>query len=142
MITIYCDGACSNNPGAGAWAYVVFENINSQTKQIACATGSFSATTNNRMELMAAIHAIDFIENEGTIILDSQYVRNGITAWVHGWKKNNWKTTAKEPVKNVDLWQILDDKNTSKKITWLWQKGHANSLHDVADEYAQAAVLR
>lgn len=134
---IYCDGACSGNPGPGAWAYVIFEN----NIEVAFATGCEKNTTNNRMELMAAIMALQSLsENEScSLIVDSQYLRNGITSWIFTWKKNGWKSSSGQ-VKNRDLWERLDSLTQNVKIEWIWQKGHANSLHDRADELARGAV--
>lgn len=145
MLTIFCDGACSGNPGPGAWAYIVFEgdldhrNIqNNKNNIIALASGASKDTTNNRMELMAAINAVRAFDN-CTIIVDSKYVKDGITSWINKWKINGWKS-ASGAVKNVDLWQELDRVLAGKKIKWEWQPGHANTVHDLVDQVARNAV--
>jgi len=122
MITVYTDGACSGNPGPGGWGVLIENN---GTTQELC--DGESLTTNNRMELMAAIKALEFIE-PGTpirLVTDSNYVKDGITSWLPKWKKNGWKTAAKKPVKNDDLWRLLDARSQRHQVTWEWVKGHA-----------------
>lgn len=136
MRKIYCDGACSNNPGSGAWAYAVFEN----DKVISYATGAEANTTNNRMELSAAIAALEAFD-DCVIIVDSKYVKDGITDWIRKWKVNGWKS-ATGPVKNVDLWKKLDALVQQRNVQWEWQKGHANNVHDYVDELARGAVIK
>jgi ribonuclease HI len=136
MLKIYCDGACSGNPGPGAWGYVVFEN----GVQIAHAYGIETDTTNNRMELVATIKALEGF-NDCNIIVDSRYVKDGITNWIIKWKKNGWKT-ASGKVKNVDLWEQLDELCASRNIKWDWEKGHANNTHDCVDILVRSAVLK
>ncbi len=125
MITIYTDGGCSGNPGPGGWAFAVSEN----GKLVYSSSGGDEATTNNRMELTAVINALQFAldrgEREVTILTDSQYVKNGITQWIHSWKRNGWRTSSKAPVKNVEYWVRLDSLNSSLSVTWSWVKGHA-----------------
>ncbi len=125
MITIYTDGGCSGNPGPGGWAFAVSEN----GKLVHSSSGGDEATTNNRMELTAVINALQFAldrgEREVTILTDSQYVKNGITQWIHSWKRNGWRTSSKAPVKNVEYWVRLDSLNSSLSVTWSWVKGHA-----------------
>lgn len=135
--TIYCDGACSGNPGPGAWSYVVF---NSKKSLVFSGSGFEEQATNNRMELMAVIKALEGFDGVN-LVLDSKYVLDGITSWIHNWKRNGWRSTT-GTVRNVDLWQDLDRLVSDRKIEWSWQKGHASSLHDFADELARESVLR
>ena len=125
MITIYTDGSCLNNPGNGGWAAII--NINDDVKKI---SGSVKDTTNNKMELMAPIKALQEIKEKQPIEIytDSQYVRLGITDWVHKWMKNNWQTSKKEPVKNKELWIQLYELTNSFDIKWIWVKAHAGNL--------------
>ena len=137
--TIYTDGACSGNPGPGGWGAVIFDNNNKQ-KNI---SGSEENTTNNRMELSAAIMALEEVNSnsEITIYTDSIYVKNGITEWVLKWKENGWKNSNKEPVKNKDLWEKLDNLCEQNTINWKWVKGHAsNKYNNLADELATKAI--
>jgi ribonuclease HI len=137
--TIYTDGACSGNPGPGGWGAVIFDNDNKQ-KNI---SGSEENTTNNRMELSAAIMALKEVNmnSEITIYTDSNYVKNGITEWVLKWKENGWKNSNKEPVKNKDLWKKLDNLCAQNTIYWKWVKGHAsNKYNNLADELATKAI--
>ena len=138
MIKIYTDGSCLNNPGKGGWAAIV--NINNNIKKI---SGSVKDTTNNKMELMAPIKALQEIKEKQPIEIytDSQYVRMGITDWVHKWIKNNWQTSKKEPVKNKELWIHLYDLNKSHEIKWIWVKAHAgNILNEEVDLLAKQAA--
>ena len=138
MITIYTDGSCLNNPGNGGWAAII--NINDDVKKI---SGSVKDTTNNKMDLMAPIKALQEIKEKQPIEIytDSQYVRLGITDWVHKWIKNNWQTSKKEPVKNKELWIQLYDLNKSHEIKWVWVKAHAgNILNEEADLLAKQAA--
>ena len=138
MITIYTDGSCLNNPGNGGWAAII--SVNGEVKKI---SGSVKDTTNNKMELMAPIKALQEIEEKQPIEIytDSQYVRMGITDWVHKWIKNNWQTSKKEPVKNKELWIQLYDLNKSHKIKWIWVKAHAgNILNEEVDLLAKQAA--
>jgi ribonuclease HI len=141
MIKIYTDGSCLNNPGNGGWAAII--NINDDIKKI---SGSVKDTTNNKMELMAPIKALQTIEEKQPIEIytDSQYVRLGITDWVHKWIKNNWLTSKNEPVKNKELWIQLYNLNKSYEIKWIWVKAHAgNILNEEVDLLAkQAAELK
>jgi ribonuclease HI len=125
LITIYTDGGCSGNPGPGGWAFAVSEN----GKLVTTSSGGDAQTTNNKMELTAVINALRFAldkrEHEVTILTDSQYVKNGITQWIHSWKRNGWRTSSKAPVKNVEYWVQLDSLNSSLSVTWSWVKGHA-----------------
>ena len=126
-IIVYTDGGCSGNPGPGGWACVVIAD--GEAREL---SGGEVHTTNNKMELTAAINALAAVHNTVrfagrpvTLYSDSQYVRNGITAWIHGWKKNGWKTAAKKPVLNQDLWQQLAALNAALNVEWRWVKGHA-----------------
>ena len=136
---IYTDGACSGNPGPGGWGAVILDKDNKQ-KNI---SGSEENTTNNRMELSAAIMALEEVNmnSEITIYTDSTYVKNGITEWVLKWKENGWKNSNKEPVKNKDLWEKLDNLCEQNTINWKWVKGHAsNKYNNLADELATKAI--
>ncbi len=138
MIKIYTDGSCLNNPGNGGWAAII--NDNEIIKKI---SGSVKDTTNNKMELMAPIMALQEIDknNEIEIYTDSQYVRLGITKWIHKWIKNNWQTSKKEPVKNKELWMQLYELTKSYKIKWIWVKAHAgNALNEEVDLLAKKAA--
>ena len=138
MIKIYTDGSCLNNPGNGGWAAII--NDNEIIKKI---SGSVKDTTNNKMELMAPIMALQEIDknNEIEIYTDSQYVRLGITEWIHKWIKNNWQTSRKEPVKNKELWMQLYELTKSYKIKWIWVKAHAgNALNEEVDLLAKKAA--
>ena len=121
-VDIYTDGACSGNPGPGGWGALLRHG---GTEKELC--GGAPATTNNRMEMMAAIKAIEALKRPSRVRLhtDSTYVKDGITRWIHGWKARGWKTAAKKPVKNVDLWQRLDALAAGHEIEWRWVKGHA-----------------
>ena len=137
--TIYTDGACSGNPGPGGWGAVIFDNDNKQ-KNI---SGSEENTTNNRIELSAAIKALEEVNtnSEITIYTDSTYVKNGITEWVLKWKENGWKNSNKEPVKNKDLWEKLDNLCEQNIVNLKWIKGHAsNKYNNLADELATKAI--
>ena len=138
MITIYTDGSCLNNPGNGGWAAII--NINDEIKKI---SGSVKDTTNNKMELMAPIKALQEIKEKQPIEIytDSQYVRLGITDWVHKWIKNNWQTSKKEPVKNKELWVQLYELTGSFDVKWIWVKAHAgNILNEEVDLMAKQAA--
>ena len=138
MIEIYTDGACSGNPGPGGWGVLIQEN--GQERKL---SGGERATTNNRMELMGAIEALKAFP-EGTPLTlhtDSTYVKNGVTSWVHSWKRNGWKTASKKPVKNQDLWELLDALASSRQVTWKWVKGHAGHPgNEEADRLAREGL--
>ena len=138
MITIYTDGSCLNNPGNGGWAAIINDN-NVLTK----ISGSVKDTTNNKMELMAPIKALQQIKEKKPIEIytDSQYVKLGITDWVHKWMKNNWQTSKKEPVKNKELWIQLYELTSSFDVKWIWVKAHAgNLLNEEVDLLAKQAA--
>ena len=138
MIKIYTDGSCLNNPGNGGWAAII--NINSQIRRI---SGSVKNTTNNKMELMAPIKALQEVKKQQPIEIytDSQYVKLGITDWIHKWIKNNWQTSKKEPVKNKELWIELYELTKSYEIKWIWVKAHAgNTLNEEVDLLAKEAA--
>ncbi|MBO4394464.1 MAG: ribonuclease HI [Spirochaetales bacterium] len=124
-VDIFTDGGCSGNPGPGGWAYVLL----SDGQLTSYSSGGEAQTTNNKMELTAVIRAIEDAYllgvSEISISTDSQYVKNGITTWIFNWKKNGWKTSSKDPVKNRELWEHLDELNSTNKIRWTWVKGHA-----------------
>ena len=134
LVEIYTDGACRGNPGVGGWGAVL--TYGGHKKEI---YGGENHTTNNRMELMAVIRALEQLKlsSKVKIYTDSQYVQKGISTWIHGWKKNGWRTASKAPVKNVDLWQQLDALIAPHKIEWLWVKGHGTNLGNIkADQLA------
>ena len=136
---IYTDGACSGNPGPGGWGAVIFDQDDKQ-KNI---SGSEKNTTNNRMELLAAIMSLKKIKANSEVIIftDSTYVKNGITEWMRNWKKNGWKNSSKKPVKNKDLWVKLDKLCEANSVSWKWVKGHStNEFNNLADELATKAI--
>ena len=136
---IYTDGSCIGNPGKGGWAAII---INNGKKKII--SGSENYTTNNRMEIIAVIKALNTIKlKQALLITDSQYVKNGIEIWIHKWKNNGWMTAEKKPVKNKDLWTKLDKIQKTKKIKWEWVKGHSsdklnNEVDRIAREQAES----
>ena len=134
-VTIYTDGACSGNPGPGGWGAILIAGAHERDLW-----GGEPATTNNRMELFAAISALEALKRPCKVELhtDSQYVRQGITEWISGWKARGWRTAAKAPVKNDDLWKRLDAARARHEVTWRWVKGHAgHPLNERADELAR-----
>ena len=134
-IKIYTDGACSGNPGKGGWAAIILDSSTNQTD----ISGSEKNTTNNRMELMAPIMALNKFkkESEITIYTDSKYVKDGITEWIKKWKLNNWKSSNRKPVKNKDLWVKLDNSCQKHKVNWKWVKAHAgDKYNNLVDELA------
>ena len=138
MIKIYTDGSCLKNPGNGGWAAII--NVNNVIKKI---SGSVKDTTNNKMELMAPIKAIQEVKGQQPIEIytDSQYVKLGITNWIHKWIKNNWQTSKKEPVKNKELWMELYELTKNHEIKWIWVKAHAgNALNEQVDLLAKQAA--
>ena len=138
MIEVYTDGSCLGNPGNGGWAFLI-----NNKGVISSRSGYTLNTTNNQMELTAAIKAIEYLINykEMHIYTDSNYVKNGITSWIINWKENNWKTASKNPVKNKDLWERLDKLNYLKKIEWKWVKAHeTNKLNNKVDLLARQSA--
>ena len=138
MINVYTDGSCLGNPGNGGWAFLIEEE-----KDIRYRAGFEKNTTNNQMELIAAIKALEFLNkyNDITINTDSNYVKEGITTWIFNWKKNNWKTSTKKQVKNRELWERLDNLCEKKNISWCWVKAHNTSeFNNQVDELAREAA--
>ncbi len=137
-VEVWTDGACSGNPGPGGWGAILRYG---KTEKDLC--GGEELTTNNRMELLAAISALEALSRPCAIDLhtDSQYMRGGVMSWMHNWKRNGWRTADKKPVKNEDLWHRLDEAATRHTIAWHWVKGHAgNSLNERADELARKGM--
>ena len=137
-VIIHTDGACSGNPGPGGWGAIL--TYGEHEKEL---KGGEAHTTNNRMELMGAISALEALKRPSTVELhtDSKYVHDGISKWIHGWKRNGWKTAEKKPVKNVDLWQRLDQAMQRHEVHWRWVKGHAgHDLNERADRLAVTAI--
>ncbi len=139
----YTDGACSGNPGPGGWG-VLLRAIEGETiLKERNLFGGEADTTNNRMELLAAINALETLDRPSaiTIVTDSQYVKNGVTGWIHGWKRNGWRTASKKPVKNAELWQRLDEAQARHQVNWEWVKGHAgHPENERADELARQGM--
>ena len=139
-VEIWTDGACSGNPGPGGWGAIL--DYGGKRKEL---HGGESPTTNNRMELMGAIMALEALTRPCAVDLhtDSTYVRNGVTSWIHNWKRRGWKTADNKPVKNVDLWMRLEAAAARHEVHWKWVKGHAgNELNERADELARAGVAQ
>lgn len=139
----YTDGACSGNPGPGGWGALLIARNGETVLKERELKGGEADTTNNRMELLAAINALEALERPSaiTLVTDSAYVKNGVESWIHGWKRNGWKTSNKKPVKNVDLWQRLDEARQRHNVTWEWIKGHAgHPENERADELARAGM--
>ena len=142
MIHLYTDGGCIGNPGPGGWAFVLVK----EEQVIRYDKGAHKATTNNQMELQAVIQGLSqansIYPNEPIqVVTDSQYVKNGITQWIHGWKKNGWKTASKQPVKNQELWTALDEITQIVKPQWSWVKGHSgNQYNEQCDSLVHEAI--
>jgi ribonuclease HI len=137
-VIIHTDGACSGNPGPGGWGAIL--SFGDREKEL---KGSEAHTTNNRMELMGAIAALEALKRPCSVDLytDSQYLRGGITGWINGWKRNGWRTADKKPVKNVDLWQRLDAALKQHDVRWHWVQGHAgHAMNERADQLARDAI--
>jgi ribonuclease HI len=142
-ITAYTDGACSGNPGPGGWGALLIARRDGDVLREREFSGGAAETTNNRMEMTAVIEVLEALERPSaiTIVTDSTYVRDGVTDWIHNWKRNGWKTSAKKPVKNVELWQRLDETQARHQVTWEWVKGHAgHPENERADELARAGM--
>jgi len=140
MIKIYTDGACSGNPGVGGWGTVII-NKNGKKAEL---SGGKNQTTNNQMELMATIKALEYFKTKQdiTIYTDSKYVKDGISSWINKWKINGWRTANKKPVKNKELWIKLDKQIQIHNISWQWIKGHAgNNYNELADELARKYIF-
>ena len=139
----YTDGACSGNPGPGGWGAVLVARDGDAVVKERELSGGERETTNNRMELMAAIAALEALDRPSrlTVVTDSAYVKGGITAWLHGWKRNGWRTTTRKPVKNEDLWRRLDEAAARHEVEWAWVKGHAgHPENERADALARAGM--
>lgn len=139
----YTDGACSGNPGPGGWGALLIARAGGDVVKERELSGGEPDTTNNRMELLAAISALESLTRPSsiTIVTDSAYVKNGVTGWIHGWKKNGWKTAARKPVKNEDLWRRIDTAQARHQVTWEWVKGHdGHPENERADELARAGM--
>ncbi len=138
QVEIFTDGACRGNPGPGGWGALL--RFAGRERQL---YGGAAETTNNRMELQAAIEALRALKEpcEVNLTTDSVYVRDGITKWLPNWKQKNWKTAARQPVKNVDLWQALDEQNQRHRIHWHWVKGHSGHReNEIADQLANRGI--
>jgi ribonuclease HI len=137
-VEIFTDGACSGNPGPGGWGVIL--RFGNREREL---SGGDPATTNNRMELMAAIMALEALKRPCRVRLftDSNYLRDGVTKWIHGWKKNGWRTSDKKPVKNVELWQRLDAARLLHRVDWIWVKGHSgHPENERADRLARSEI--
>ncbi len=138
IVEIHTDGACRGNPGPGGWG--AFLKYDGHEK---CLSGAAADTTNNRMELLAAIHGLEALKRRCKVrlVTDSQYVRNGITQWMARWKRNNWRTASRAPVKNADLWERLDAAASRHDVDWVWVKGHSGHPgNERADALARNAI--
>jgi ribonuclease HI len=142
-LVAFTDGACSGNPGPGGWGVLLQARAGGAVLRERELSGGAAETTNNRMELMAAIAALEALDRPSKIriVTDSAYLKDGITGWIHGWKRNGWKTAARKPVKNADLWQRLDDAAARHQVTWDWTRGHAgHPENERADALARAGL--
>ena len=143
MFYAFTDGACSGNPGPGGWGALLQAKDGDVVLKERPLSGGEALTTNNRMELLAAINALEALDRATaiTIVTDSTYVKNGVTTWIHSWKKNGWRTSAKKPVKNDDLWKRLDEAQSRHEVTWEWVKGHAgHPENERSDELAREGM--
>ena len=139
----YTDGACSGNPGPGGWGVLLRAIKGADIVKERTLSGGAAETTNNQMELLAAISALEALEKPSkiTVVTDSAYVKNGVTGWIFGWKRNGWRTSNKKPGKNVELWQRLDEAAARHTVTWEWVKGHAgHPENERADELARKGM--
>jgi ribonuclease HI len=137
-VEIFTDGACRGNPGPGGWGALL--RFNGVEREL---WGGEAQTTNNRMELLAAIEGLKALKERCSVVLttDSVYVRSGITEWLANWKKRGWKTAARKPVKNADLWQLLDEQNQRHQVEWKWVKGHSGHReNEIADQLANRGI--
>lgn len=152
-IVVYTDGGCSGNPGAGGWGCVIIDETaaaSGKAPKEQCFSGGEKCTTNNRMELTAVITALTFIVSDASkmsrpvsVYTDSQYVKNGITTWIKGWKRNGWRTADKKPVKNQDLWVALDEAVSKLSVRWVWVKGHAGiKYNELVDSLCRAEIKK
>ncbi|MEM8755810.1 MAG: ribonuclease HI [Pseudomonadota bacterium] len=142
-VVAYTDGACSGNPGPGGWGALLIARKDGAAVKERELKGGETRTTNNRMELTAAIEALNALgrPSDVTVVTDSAYVKGGVTQWIHGWKRNGWRTADKKPVKNEDLWRALDEAQARHRVTWKWVKGHAgHAENERADELARAGM--
>jgi ribonuclease HI len=140
IVEIFTDGACSGNPGAGGWGALL--RYNGHEKRL---SGFSSHTTNNRMELLAAIRALEALKRPCKVVIttDSQYVKNGITQWVPGWKRRGWRRAGNKPVKNADLWKRLDELCSTHQVSWKWVRGHAgHEENEIVDRLATSAIKK
>ena len=143
QIFAYTDGACSGNPGPGGWGALLIARDGEAVTRERELSGGEPLTTNNRMELMAAIAALEALTRPSsvTVVTDSAYVKGGVTQWIHGWKRNGWRTAGRDPVKNEDLWRRLDAAQARHTVVWTWVKGHAgHPENERADELARAGM--
>lgn len=139
----YTDGACSGNPGPGGWGALLIARQGDEVLKERELMGGEPDTTNNRMELLAAINALEALDRPSTltVVTDSAYVKGGVTGWIYGWKRNGWKTSTRKPVKNEDLWRRLDKAQARHDVTWEWVKGHAgHPENERADELARMGM--
>ncbi|MDR2701313.1 MAG: ribonuclease HI [Spirochaetaceae bacterium] len=140
-LNIYTDGGCSGNPGPGGWAFVIVQKTYQGEVVLTEKRGAEVNTTNNRMELVAVISALKALKSrkglsrQAVVYTDSQYVQKGITEWIHKWKENSWRNSDKKPVKNQDLWLLLDNLAEELTITWKWVKGHAGNVYNERCDY-------
>ena len=142
-LTAWTDGACSGNPGPGGWGVVMRATEDGAVLREREMSGGEAETTNNRMELMAAIAALEALTRPSsiTIVTDSAYVKNGVTEWIHGWKRKGWRSATGKPVKNIELWQRLDAARDRHQVRWQWIKGHAgHAENERADALARAGM--
>lgn len=138
LVEIYTDGACSGNPGPGGWGAILISGAHRKEM-----SGGEALTTNNRMEMIAAISALEALKRRSNVELhtDSNYLKNGITQWIHNWKRNGWRTADNKPVKNAELWQRLDELRLRHNVNWRWVKGHAgHAENERADELAREGM--
>lgn len=150
ILIIYTDGGCSGNPGPGGWGYVIVEGSSKVGEKEIIGSGGEELTTNNRMELTAVIEALRLVEATPawgslpvSVYTDSQYVQKGISQWITGWKRNGWRTASKDPVKNKDLWIVLDEFASRLRPRWIWVKGHAGiHYNEVCDDLTQIEIAK